>query len=130
MRVLVAKALNRGYVLSPLAAPRHRTGGAGLSKALQTVTSTDPSLPETRTTGIDEYMTGLAAFALVVPGSASLCLVVGGFLGELIPALALADPGAHPPAAALGRGLRGMGEGTELLVGVKPAAPDSRPVAV
>jgi hypothetical protein len=42
------------------------------------VTSTNESLPETRTTGIDEYMTGLIAFAqAVVPGSAHVLSTVG-----------------------------------------------------
>ena len=49
------------------------------------VTSTNPSLPETRTTGIDEYMTGLIAFAqAVVPGSADVISTIGDDRNALI----------------------------------------------
>jgi hypothetical protein len=49
------------------------------------VTSTDPSLPETRTTGIDQYMTGLMAFAqAVVPGSADVISTIGDDRNALI----------------------------------------------
>jgi hypothetical protein len=49
------------------------------------ITSTNPSLPETRTTGIDEYMTGLIAFAqAVVSGSARVISTIGDDRNALI----------------------------------------------
>lgn len=49
------------------------------------VTSTNPALPETRTTGIDEYMTGLFAFAQsVVPGSGHVISTIGDDRNALI----------------------------------------------
>ena len=49
------------------------------------VTSTNPALPETHTTGIDDYMTGLIAFAqAVVPGSAHVQSTMGDDRNALI----------------------------------------------
>src|ERR687888_2482132 len=43
-----------------------------------TVTSTNGAMPETRTTGIDDYMTGLKAFAqAIVPGSQRVIASLG-----------------------------------------------------
>jgi hypothetical protein len=60
------------------------------------ITSTNPTLPETRTTGIEDYMTGLIAFAqAVVPGSARVLSTVGDERNALI---ALTVRAAFPPS--------------------------------
>jgi hypothetical protein len=43
MRDLIDKALKRGYVLLPLAAPHHRRAGLGLLSALHTGKDSWPS---------------------------------------------------------------------------------------
>jgi hypothetical protein len=49
------------------------------------VTSTNPMLPETHTTGIEEYMTGLIAFGqAIVPGSARVISSIGDNLNALV----------------------------------------------
>jgi hypothetical protein len=60
------------------------------------VTSTNPALPETRTAGIDDYMTGLVAFAeAVVPGSARILSTIGDDRNALITVTVRA---AFPPS--------------------------------
>jgi hypothetical protein len=60
------------------------------------VTSTNPTLPEARTTGIDDYMTGLIAFAqAVVPGSARVLSTIGDDRNALI---TLTVRAAFPPS--------------------------------
>lgn len=60
------------------------------------ITSTNPTLPETRTSGIDDYMTGLIAFAqAVVPGSARVLSAVGDERNALI---MLTVRAAFPPS--------------------------------
>jgi hypothetical protein len=60
------------------------------------VTSTNPALPEARTTGIDDYMTGLLAFAqAVVPGSARVLSTMGDERNALI---TLTVRAAFPPS--------------------------------
>jgi hypothetical protein len=60
------------------------------------VTSTNPTLPETHTKGIDDYMTGLIAFAqAVVPGSARVLSTIGDERNALI---ALTVRAAFPPS--------------------------------
>jgi hypothetical protein len=60
------------------------------------VTSTNPSLPETRTAGIDDYMTGLIAFAqAVVPGSVRILSMFGDDRNALI---TLTVKAAFPPS--------------------------------
>ena len=59
------------------------------------VTSTNPALPETHTTGIDDYMTGLTQFARgVVPGSAHIIASVGDERNALLMLTVEADLGA------------------------------------
>jgi hypothetical protein len=59
-------------------------------------TSTNPTLPETRTSGIDDYMTGLIAFAqAVVPGSARVLSAIGDERNALI---VLTVRAAFPPS--------------------------------
>jgi hypothetical protein len=60
------------------------------------VTSTNPTLPETRTSGIEDYMTGLIAFAqAVVPGSARVVSEMGDERNALI---MLTVRAAFPPS--------------------------------
>jgi hypothetical protein len=60
------------------------------------VTSTNPTLPVTRTSGIDDYMTGLIAFAqAVVPGSARVLSAIGDERNALI---TLTVRAAFPPS--------------------------------
>jgi hypothetical protein len=60
------------------------------------VTSTNPALPETHTSGIDDYMTGLIAFAqAVVPGSARVLSAIGDERNALI---VLTIRAAFPPS--------------------------------
>jgi hypothetical protein len=60
------------------------------------VTSTNPTLPETHTSGIDDYMTGLIAFAqAVVPGSARVLSAIGDERNALI---VLTVRAAFPPS--------------------------------
>jgi len=60
------------------------------------ITSTNPTLPETRTSGIDDYMTGLVAFAqAVVPGSARVVSELGDERNALI---TLTVRAAFPPS--------------------------------
>jgi hypothetical protein len=60
------------------------------------VTSTNPTLPQTRTMGINDYMTGLIAFAqAVVPGSAHVLSTIGDERNALI---ALTVRAAFPPS--------------------------------
>jgi hypothetical protein len=60
------------------------------------VTSTNPSLPETRTAGIDDYMTGLIAFAqAVVPGSVQILSMIGDDRNALV---TLTVKAAFPPS--------------------------------
>jgi hypothetical protein len=60
------------------------------------VTSTNPMLPETRTSGIDDYMTGLIAFAqAVIPGSARVVSEMGDERNALI---MLTVGAAFPPS--------------------------------
>jgi hypothetical protein len=60
------------------------------------VTSSNPTLPEARTTGIDDYMTGLIAFAqAVVPGSARVLSTIGDDRNALI---TLTVRAAFPPS--------------------------------
>jgi hypothetical protein len=59
-------------------------------------TSTNPALPETRTSGVDDYMTGLIAFAqAVVPGSARVLSAIGDERNALI---VLTVRAAFPPS--------------------------------
>jgi hypothetical protein len=61
-----------------------------------TITSTNPTLPETRTAGIDDYMTGLVTFAqAVVPGSARVLSAIGDERNALI---MLTVRAAFPPS--------------------------------
>jgi hypothetical protein len=60
------------------------------------VTSTNPTLPETRTSGIDDYMTGLIAFGqAVVPGSVRVLSAIGDERNALI---MLTVRAAFPPS--------------------------------
>jgi hypothetical protein len=60
------------------------------------VTSTNPTLPETRTSGIDDYMTGLIAFGqAVVPGSVRVLSAIGDERNALI---MLTIRAAFPPS--------------------------------
>jgi SnoaL-like domain len=60
------------------------------------VTSTNSMLPETRTSGIDDYMTGLITFAqAVVPGSARVLSAIGDERNALI---MLTVRAAFPPS--------------------------------
>jgi hypothetical protein len=60
------------------------------------ITSTNPTLPETRTSGIDEYMAGLLTFAqAVVPGSAHVVSAMGDERNALI---TLTVRAAFPPS--------------------------------
>jgi hypothetical protein len=60
------------------------------------VTSTNPTLPETRTSGIDDYMTGLTAFGqAVVPGSVRVLSAIGDDRNALI---MLTIRAAFPPS--------------------------------
>jgi hypothetical protein len=60
------------------------------------ITSTNPTLPVTRTSGIDDYMTGLIAFAqAVVPGSARVLSAIGDERNALI---TLTVRAAFPPS--------------------------------
>jgi hypothetical protein len=60
------------------------------------VTSTHPTLPETRTSGIDDYMTGLIAFGqAVVPGSVRVLSAIGDERNALI---MLTIRAAFPPS--------------------------------
>jgi hypothetical protein len=60
------------------------------------VTSTNPTLPETRTSGIDDYMTGLIAFGqAVVPGSVHVLSAIGDERNALI---MLTIRAAFPPS--------------------------------
>jgi hypothetical protein len=60
------------------------------------ITSTNPTLPETRTAGIDDYMTGLVTFAqAVVPGSARVLSAIGDDRNALI---MLTVRAAFPPS--------------------------------
>jgi hypothetical protein len=73
------------------------TARSGLADDVKVdVTSTNPALPETRTAGIDDYMTGLVAFAqAVVPGSARILSMVGDDRNALI---TLTVRAAFPPS--------------------------------
>ena len=60
------------------------------------VTSTNPTLPVTRTSGIDDYMTGLIAFGqAVVPGSVRVLSAIGDERNALI---MLTIRAAFPPS--------------------------------
>jgi hypothetical protein len=60
------------------------------------VTSTNPTLPATRTSGIEDYMTGLIAFAqAVLPGSARVLSAIGDERNALI---TLTVRAAFPPS--------------------------------
>jgi SnoaL-like domain len=60
-------------------------------------TSTQPIMPTTDTTGIDEYMRGLVAFAgVVVPGSARVVASIGDERNALLMLTVEADFGAGP----------------------------------
>jgi SnoaL-like domain len=68
-----------------------------------TATSTQPTMPTTDSTGIEDYMRGLIAFAAaVVPGSARVLASVGDERNALLMLIVEADFGAGPvtlPAA-------------------------------
>jgi hypothetical protein len=70
-----------------------------------TVTSTQPTMPSTNTTGIDDYMRGLIPFAQgVIPGSAEVIASVGDERNALLVVTVKADLGAGQvtlPAARL-----------------------------
>jgi hypothetical protein len=60
------------------------------------ITSTNPTLPETRTAGIEDYMAGLITFAqAVVPGSARVLSAIGDERNALI---TLTVKAAFPPS--------------------------------
>lgn len=60
------------------------------------ITSTNPTLPETRSAGIDDYMAGLITFAqAVVPGSARVLSTIGDERNALI---TLTVRAAFPPS--------------------------------
>jgi hypothetical protein len=64
-----------------------------------TVTTTQPMLPKTDTTGIDEYMDGLVKFGqIVVPGSARITESIGDSRNALlvVTVQATMGPGATP----------------------------------
>jgi SnoaL-like domain len=70
-----------------------------------TVTSTQPAMPTTDSTGIEDYMQGLIAFAgAVAPGSARVLASVGDERNALVMLIVEADFGGGPvtlPAARL-----------------------------
>jgi hypothetical protein len=70
-----------------------------------TATTTQPNMPTTDTTGADEYMQGLIAFAgAVIPGSARVLASIGDEQNALLMLTVEADFGAGPvtlPAARL-----------------------------
>jgi SnoaL-like domain len=62
-----------------------------------TATSTQPTMPSTDVTGIDDYMQGLIAFAeAVVPGSARVLASIGDERNALLVLAVEADFGAGP----------------------------------
>jgi SnoaL-like domain len=70
-----------------------------------TASSTQPTMPTTDSTGVDDYMRGLVAFAgAVVPGSARVLASIGDERNALLMLTVEADFGAGPvtlPAARL-----------------------------
>jgi hypothetical protein len=70
-----------------------------------TVTSTQPNMPTTDSTGADDYMNGLIAFAqTVVPGSARVLASIGDDRNALLMLTVDAEFGGRPitlPAARL-----------------------------
>jgi SnoaL-like domain len=79
---------------------------AGLAAGVHvTATSTQPTMPTTDSTGVDDYMRGLIAFAgAVVPGSARVLASIGDERNALLMLTVEADFGAGPvtlPAARL-----------------------------
>jgi hypothetical protein len=69
-----------------------------------TATTTQPNMPTTDTTGADEYMQGLIAFAgAVIPGSARVLAGIGDERNALLMLTVKADFGAGPLELAAAR---------------------------